>query len=238
LVEKLGVSCGTGDVRGGPGVPLGKEVHELHFYRPRSGPLVERVDVKGVGEQDEFVRYAFHLPSSTEAHNLEIVSAIVGSPLEGGSTPRRKSNHESVRDALQKHGRTVQFLPIHKVSGIHRDSIDCRLVEPTREPAWRKLIVGATRAAPTPPRRMVGFESWSTGVTTRLNRHEPYPPIASEPGTETNMGSGRWKVACEDGFEVISKDSKELVALVQWHGQHTHNKNFSEAEVLGMAKEL
>jgi hypothetical protein len=50
------------------------------------------------------------------------------------------------------------------------------------------------------------------------------------------MGCGRMKVACEDGFEVISKDNKELVALVQWHGQHAHHKDFTEAEVMGMAK--
>ena len=50
------------------------------------------------------------------------------------------------------------------------------------------------------------------------------------------MGCGRMKVACEDGFEVVSKDQKELVALVQWHGQHAHHKTFSESEVLGMAK--
>lgn len=50
------------------------------------------------------------------------------------------------------------------------------------------------------------------------------------------MGCGKMKVACEDGFEVVTKDKNELVALVQWHGQHTHSKNFTEADVLGMSK--
>jgi hypothetical protein len=44
------------------------------------------------------------------------------------------------------------------------------------------------------------------------------------------------KVACDDGFEVVSKDQKELVAMVQWHGTHSHQKNFTEAEIMGMAK--
>lgn len=44
------------------------------------------------------------------------------------------------------------------------------------------------------------------------------------------------KVACDDGFEVVTKDAKELVALVQWHGQHAHHKSISESEVHAMAK--
>ena len=40
----------------------------------------------------------------------------------------------------------------------------------------------------------------------------------------------KWKVACADGFEVVSADQKELVALVQWHGQHSHQKHLSESD--------
>jgi predicted small metal-binding protein len=50
------------------------------------------------------------------------------------------------------------------------------------------------------------------------------------------MGCGRWKVACDDGFEVVSKDQKELVALTNWHLKNSHQKEVSEAEVLKMAK--
>ncbi len=50
------------------------------------------------------------------------------------------------------------------------------------------------------------------------------------------MGCGKWKVACEDGFEVISKDQKELVALTQWHVKNAHHKDVSPAEVLQMSK--
>ncbi|MCI4364451.1 MAG: DUF1059 domain-containing protein [Thermoplasmata archaeon] len=44
------------------------------------------------------------------------------------------------------------------------------------------------------------------------------------------------KVECADGFEVVSKDQKELVATVQWHLKHTHQKDVPEAEILKMAK--
>jgi predicted small metal-binding protein len=57
-----------------------------------------------------------------------------------------------------------------------------------------------------------------------------------ETGTRKTMGCGRLKVACDDGFEVVSKDQKELVSLVQWHGKHAHSKDFSHEEVLKMAK--
>lgn len=50
------------------------------------------------------------------------------------------------------------------------------------------------------------------------------------------MGCGKLKVACDDGFEVVSKDQKELIALVQWHGQNSHHKQLSESDVLGMAR--
>ena len=50
------------------------------------------------------------------------------------------------------------------------------------------------------------------------------------------MGCGRWKVACTDGFEVVSKDQKELVALVQWHTKHTHQKEETADEIMKMAK--
>jgi len=54
------------------------------------------------------------------------------------------------------------------------------------------------------------------------------------PSKENTMGD-KWKVACADGFEVVSADPKELVALVQWHGEHSHQKHLSESDVLGMA---
>ena len=50
------------------------------------------------------------------------------------------------------------------------------------------------------------------------------------------MGCGRMKVECTDGFEVVTKDRAELVALTQWHGEHAHGKKMSEAEILGMSK--
>jgi predicted small metal-binding protein len=50
------------------------------------------------------------------------------------------------------------------------------------------------------------------------------------------MGCGRMKVECADGFEVVTKDSKELVALVGWHLKSAHHKEAPEAEILKMAK--
>ena len=50
------------------------------------------------------------------------------------------------------------------------------------------------------------------------------------------MGCGAMKVQCDDGFEIVTKNKGELVAMVQWHGEHSHHKKFSEAEILGMAK--
>jgi hypothetical protein len=50
------------------------------------------------------------------------------------------------------------------------------------------------------------------------------------------MGCGRMKVACDDGFEVVTKDKGELVALTQWRVDHAHHKRVSEAEVLAMSK--
>jgi hypothetical protein len=44
------------------------------------------------------------------------------------------------------------------------------------------------------------------------------------------------KVECADGFQVVTKDQKELVALVQWHGKHAHQKDFPESEVMKMSK--
>lgn len=44
------------------------------------------------------------------------------------------------------------------------------------------------------------------------------------------------KIACDDGFEVVTKDKKELVALTQWHGEHAHKKHMSESDIMGMAK--
>ncbi|MCI4334778.1 MAG: hypothetical protein L3K04_04030 [Thermoplasmata archaeon] len=50
------------------------------------------------------------------------------------------------------------------------------------------------------------------------------------------MGCGRMKVACEDGFEVVTKDQKELVSLVQWHTEHAHNKQSTHDEIMKMSK--
>jgi predicted small metal-binding protein len=50
------------------------------------------------------------------------------------------------------------------------------------------------------------------------------------------MGCGKMKVACDDGFEVVTKDQKELVSMVQWHTQHTHNKASTADEIMKMAK--
>lgn len=50
------------------------------------------------------------------------------------------------------------------------------------------------------------------------------------------MGCGLMKVACEDGFEVTTKDQKELVALTQWHVENAHHKKVSHDEVMQMAK--
>ena len=44
------------------------------------------------------------------------------------------------------------------------------------------------------------------------------------------------KVACEDGFEIVTKDKHELVSLTQWHLQHTHQKHATEAEIMAMSK--
>jgi predicted small metal-binding protein len=50
------------------------------------------------------------------------------------------------------------------------------------------------------------------------------------------MGCGLMKVACDDGFEVITKDQKELVALVGWHVKNAHHKDLPESEIMKMAK--
>jgi predicted small metal-binding protein len=50
------------------------------------------------------------------------------------------------------------------------------------------------------------------------------------------MGCGRMKVECADGFEVVTKDAKELVSVVGWHLKHTHQKEVPEADIMKMAK--
>lgn len=44
------------------------------------------------------------------------------------------------------------------------------------------------------------------------------------------------KVACEDGFEVVTKDAKELVAVTQWHVKNAHHRDASEKEIMAMSK--
>jgi predicted small metal-binding protein len=46
----------------------------------------------------------------------------------------------------------------------------------------------------------------------------------------------RWKVACEDGFEVVSAKEHELVKYVQMHVKEHHNKDVSHDDVMKMAK--
>ena len=50
------------------------------------------------------------------------------------------------------------------------------------------------------------------------------------------MTCGRMKVACADGFEVVTENKGELVALTNWHLEHSHQKKLSEAEIMGMVK--
>lgn len=54
--------------------------------------------------------------------------------------------------------------------------------------------------------------------------------------TVRKMGCGAMKVACEDGFEIVTKDAKELVSHVQMHLKNTHNKHASEHEIMAMSK--
>jgi predicted small metal-binding protein len=51
-----------------------------------------------------------------------------------------------------------------------------------------------------------------------------------------NMGCGAMKVACEDGFEIVTKDKHELVTMTQWHVKNSHQKAVTEAEVMAMSK--
>jgi predicted small metal-binding protein len=50
------------------------------------------------------------------------------------------------------------------------------------------------------------------------------------------MGCGAMKVACEDGFEIVTKKEHELVKMVQMHVKESHGKDVSHAEVMAMAK--
>ncbi len=51
------------------------------------------------------------------------------------------------------------------------------------------------------------------------------------------MGVGeRLKVACDDGFEVVSSKEHELVQHVQMHLKDLHQKIVSREEILKMAK--
>jgi len=53
------------------------------------------------------------------------------------------------------------------------------------------------------------------------------------------MGIGeRLKVACDDGFEVVSSKEHELVEHVQMHLKSLHQKVASHDEILKMAKKL
>jgi len=50
------------------------------------------------------------------------------------------------------------------------------------------------------------------------------------------MGCGKMKVACEDGFEMITKKEHELVKFVQMHVKSEHGKDISRDDVMKMAK--
>jgi predicted small metal-binding protein len=50
------------------------------------------------------------------------------------------------------------------------------------------------------------------------------------------MGCGKMKVACEDGFEMISTKEHELVKYVQMHVKEIHHKDISHDDVMKMAK--
>jgi predicted small metal-binding protein len=49
------------------------------------------------------------------------------------------------------------------------------------------------------------------------------------------METKRWKVACEDGFEVISAKEHELVKVVQQHVKEFHHKDVTHEDVVKMA---
>ena len=49
------------------------------------------------------------------------------------------------------------------------------------------------------------------------------------------LDAKRWKVACEDGFEVVSAKEHELVKVVQLHGKEFHHKDVSHEDVVKMA---
>jgi predicted small metal-binding protein len=53
---------------------------------------------------------------------------------------------------------------------------------------------------------------------------------------EKKMGCGKMKVACEDGFELITSKEHELVHIVQAHVKEFHHKDVSRDEVMKMAK--
>jgi predicted small metal-binding protein len=55
-------------------------------------------------------------------------------------------------------------------------------------------------------------------------------------GAKLKTAETRMKVACDDGFEVVSKKEHELVKYVQMHVKEHHGKDVSREEVLKMAK--
>ncbi|HTP56016.1 MAG TPA: hypothetical protein VML53_05045 [Thermoplasmata archaeon] len=44
------------------------------------------------------------------------------------------------------------------------------------------------------------------------------------------------KIACDDGFELVTKDQKELVSMTRMHLENTHHRSVSDPEILAMAK--
>ncbi|MFZ0698860.1 MAG: hypothetical protein WAN74_01520 [Thermoplasmata archaeon] len=61
-------------------------------------------------------------------------------------------------------------------------------------------------------------------------------PIAREAQRAQSISRGAMKVSCGNRFEIVTKDQKQLVALTQWHMEDAHQKQASEADVVGMSK--
>jgi hypothetical protein len=90
------------------------------------------------------------------------------------------------------------------------------------------------RPFPSPPDERGGIDVSDAGNNDYLSGG--VPDTCRKARDEVKMGCGRMKVSCEDGFEVVTKDKNELVALTQWHTDHAHHKKVSEQEVMAMQK--
>jgi len=68
-----------------------------------------------------------------------------------------------------------------------------------------------------------------------LTNRDVFGVLARGASGET-MGCGKMKVACDDGFEMITKKEHELVKFVQMHVKSEHGKDISRDDVMKMAK--